>query len=176
MIKYFTKPWKKAFDYKGITSRKEFWFYQLFSIVLLVVLNVTQNLITNLQYASLGYGEYESSILAEIFAIIGQTLSIFTFLFLLGNIIVQLSIRVRRLRDISKKWTWMFIHLIPILGILFFELYFMTRPSKHKDKKNEELMEEKSLKEKLADIQELFEKKLISEDEYKNLKSTLLNS
>ena len=52
----------------------------------------------------------------------------------------------------------------------------MTRPSKYKQNINQELMKGKSLKEKLADIQELFDKKLISEDEYKNLKSTLLDS
>jgi len=129
MIKYFTIPWKKAFDYRGITSRKEFWYFQLISTVLFLVLNVTQNLITNFQYYAINSGsEYE--IYSEILAVLGQTISIITFPFLLGTVVVQCSIRVRRLRDISRKWTWMFLHFIPILGILFFELYFMTRPSK----------------------------------------------
>ncbi len=218
MIKSFISAWKRAFDFKGKTSRKDFWFYQLVSTVLFVVLNVTQNLVTNLQYASI-YGEYESSgILAEIFAIIGQTISIITFFLLLGSILVQLSIRVRRLRDISRKWTWMFIHLIPVLGILFFELYFMTRPSrvntksdisidqklttkKTSSKINNKTLnnkksskkaiksgiidvdqiistksnEEKSLKEKLADLKELFDQNLINEEEYNTLKGKLLD-
>ena len=36
-------------------------------------------------------------------------------------------------------------------------------------------MEGKLLKEKFADTQELFDEKLISEDEYKNFKSNLLD-
>ena len=129
-----------------------------------------------MQYISLESEYQTSGILSEILAIIAQTISIITFFLVLGSIVVQLSIRVRRLRDISRKWTWMFIHLIPVLGILFFELYFMTRPSKYNQNINQELMEGKSLKEKLADIQELFDKKLITDNEYKNLKSTLLDS
>ena len=82
MINSFITAWKKAFDIKGKTSRKDFWFYQLVSTVLFVVLNVTQNLVTNFQYISLD-GEYASSgILTEIFAIIGQTISIITFFLL----------------------------------------------------------------------------------------------
>ena len=132
MIKSFITAWKKAFDFKGKTSRKDFWFYQLVSFLLFLALNVTQNIVTNLQYAALGdVGNETYSIFAEIFAIIGQLISIFSFLLILGSIIVQFSISVRRLRDIQKKWTWIFIQLIPIFGWLYFELYLMTRPSRY---------------------------------------------
>ena len=129
MIKYFITPWKKAFDYKGITTRKEFWLYQLTSVFVFLFISITQNLITNFQYLAFTSGEaYE--IFSEILAVVGQLISIVEYPLLLGTLIVQCSIRVRRLRDISRKWTWMFLHFIPILGILFFELYFMTRPSR----------------------------------------------
>tara|TARA_S200000501_G_scaffold173190_1_gene163131 strand:+ start:517 stop:1530 length:1014 start_codon:yes stop_codon:yes gene_type:complete len=132
MINSFITAWKKAFDIKGKTSRKDFWFYQLVSFLLFLALNVTQNIVTNLQYAALGdVGNETYSIFAEIFAIIGQLISIFSFLLILGSIIVQFSISVRRLRDIQKKWTWIFIQLIPIFGWLYFELYLMTRPSRY---------------------------------------------
>lgn len=218
MIKSFITAWKKAFDFKGKTSRKDFWFYQLVSFLLFLALNVTQNLVTNLQYYALGNeGDETYSIFAEIFAVIGQTISIISFLLILGSIVIHFSITVRRLRDIQKKWTWIFIQLIPILGWIYFELYLMTRPSRvntrtddfidQKLKKikpstklnnktlnnkkrskntgiskiidenqisNSNTKQEKTLKEKLADLKELFDQNLINEEEYNNLKSKIL--
>ena len=196
MIKAFIIAWKKAFDFKGVTSRKDFWLYELASFILLLLLNIFENIITNIQYILLPDEDvYEYSIFVDILAIVGQVLSIVIWLLALGSIVVGISISIRRLRDISKKWTWIFLNLIPILGQIYFYLYFMTRPTtiisrlekseKVKDKKNnskklketpnKEVKEEKSLKEKLSDLKELFDQNLISEEEYNNLKRKLLD-
>ena len=214
MIRSFILAWKKPFDFRSKTSRRDFWFYELATIVLFLVINVLQNIITNLQYAFIE----SASLISEIFAVVGQTISILSFLFTLGSLIIGISISVRRLRDISKKWTWIFIQLIPILGNLYFYLYLMTRPSnkviniddsldqnlskiKGSKKVNNKTLnnkkiskkaistrsieenqiitsktnEEKSLKEKLADLKELFDQNLINEEEYNNLKGKLLD-
>ena len=108
MIRSFILAWKKPFDFRSKTSRRDFWFYELATIILFLVINVLQNIITNLQYAFIE----SASLIPEIFAVVGQTISILSFLFTLGSLIIGISISVRRLRDISKKWTWIFIQLI----------------------------------------------------------------
>mgnify|MGYP001264429343 FL=1 len=130
MIQSFLLAWKNAFVFKGKTSRKDFWFFQLASFILFLILNIAQNLLVNLQYAFLPSDSVVSdfSLLSEIFAVIGQTISIVSFFYILGNFIVGLSISVRRLNDISKKWAWIFIQIIPILGSIYF-IYLMCQPS-----------------------------------------------
>ena len=46
----------------------------------------------------------------------------------IGNI-VNISISVRRLRDLGKRWGWIFIQLIPFLGFLYF-MFLMSLPTK----------------------------------------------
>ena len=130
MIQSFLLAWKNAFVFTGRTSRKDFWFYQLASIILSITLNITQNLFANLQYASLPSDSLvnDFSLLSKIFAVLSQTIEIISFFYILGSLIVGLSIQVRRLNDISKKWVWIFIQIIPILGSIYF-IYLMCQPS-----------------------------------------------
>ena len=130
MIQSFLLAWKNAFVFTGRTSRKDFWFYQLASIILSITLNITQNLLTNLQYASLPSDSLvnDFSLLSVIFAVFSQIILIISFFYLLGSLIVGLSIQVRRLNDISKKWVWIFIGIIPIFGLIYL-IYLMCQPS-----------------------------------------------
>ena len=125
MIQSFLLAWKNAFVFKGKTSRKDFWFFQLASFILFLILNISENLLVNLQYAFL---TSDFSLFSTIFAVISQTISIVSFFYIFGNFIVGLSISVRRLNDISKKWAWIFIQIIPILGSIYF-IYLMCQPS-----------------------------------------------
>tara|TARA_B100000886_G_C20320640_1_gene447934 strand:- start:252 stop:656 length:405 start_codon:yes stop_codon:yes gene_type:complete len=106
MIKSFISAWKKAFDFKGKTSRKDFWLYQLATFIISLILSVFENLATNIQFALIqneDVYEYPDFGLADIAAVVGQLLSIVYWLFLLGSIVVGISISIRRLRDIQKK-------------------------------------------------------------------------
>ena len=122
MIQSFLLAWKNAFVFKGKTSRKDFWFYILANTILSITLSITQNLFENLAYT------LPLSLISEIFLFLSQTIQIISFFYLLGSLIVNLSIQVRRLNDISKKWVWIFIQIIPILGSIYF-IYLMCQPS-----------------------------------------------
>ncbi len=130
MIQSFLLAWKNAFVFKGKTSRKDFWFYILANTILSITLSITQNLFANLQYASLPSDSLvnDFSLPSVIFSVLSQIIQIISFLYLLGSLIVSLSIQVRRLNDISKKWVWIFIQIIPILGSIYF-IYLMCQPS-----------------------------------------------
>ena len=122
MIQSFLLAWKNAFVFKGKTSRKDFWFYILANAILSITLRITQNLFENLTYT------LSSTLISEIFLFLSQIIQIISFFYLLGSLIVSLSIQVRRLNDISKKWVWIFIQIIPILGSIYF-IYLMCQPS-----------------------------------------------
>jgi len=130
MIQSFLLAWKNAFVFKGKTSRKDFWFYKLATVIVAFLLNVTQALLINLQYAFLpsDFVVYDFSLISEIFAYFERIISIISLFYGLGTIIVTLSISVRRLNDISKKWVWIFIQIIPIFGSIYF-IYLMCKPS-----------------------------------------------
>ena len=122
MIQSFLLAWKNAFNFKGKTSRKDFWFYILANAILSITLRITQNLFENLTYT------LSSTLVSEIFLFLSQIIQIIAFFYFLGSLIVSTSIQVRRLNDISKKWVWIFIQIIPILGSIYF-IYLMCQPS-----------------------------------------------
>ncbi len=127
MNSYFV-AWRKSFDFKGRSSRKDYWIFFLIDTILFpiifVFLNVIQNLLVVLSFNSGLFG-------AEIFAIAAQLISILSFLLIpiaLGHTWTLLPLTVRRIRDVGMKWQWIFFVSIPLLGFIFV-LIFLTRNS-----------------------------------------------
>ena len=125
MLNSYFVAWRKSFDFKGRSTRKDYWIFFLIDTILFpiifVFLNVVQTLLVDL---SLNSG-------AEIFAIAGQLISILSFLLILialGHTWTLLPLTVRRIRDVGMKWQWIFFVSIPLLGDIFV-LIFLTRPS-----------------------------------------------
>ncbi len=95
MLKEFLKAyqefWIKATDFKGATSRSEWWFVQLAN---LIITFLTIPIFLRI------YG-------FNVYGVI--------------CIIPQIAIDIRRIRDFGKDWKWIFINLIPVFGwILWF--------------------------------------------------------
>lgn len=82
-------------DFKGSVDRKTFWIFYLYYALLSVFLNGV----------------------SEIVPLIGM---IMQFVVWFGLLLPCLGLCVRRLHDIMKKWTWIFIILIPIVGPIWF--------------------------------------------------------
>ena len=83
--------WIKATDFKGVTSRSDWWFVQL------------ANLIISLLTIPIFFRIYGLNVYGII------------------CIIPQIAIDIRRIKDVGKDWKWIFINLIPIFGwILWF--------------------------------------------------------
>ncbi len=115
LITAFIDAWKRPFDYKGVTTRKNYWFYTLSLILINLVFDIIQGIFINLALASTsGFDEYTFA--SNFFLVINQIFRIFDSAFSLGALIVSPSIIVRRLRDAGKKWQWIFLLLIPIVG------------------------------------------------------------
>ena len=126
VLKYYFVVWRKSFDFKGRSTRKEYWIFFLIDIILFPIifafLNIFQNLLVNLSFYFVWH---------EIFAIAAHSISILRFLLIpisLGHIWTLLPLTVRRIRDVGMKWQWIFFVSIPLVGFIFV-LIFLTRNS-----------------------------------------------
>jgi uncharacterized membrane protein YhaH (DUF805 family) len=98
-------PYRKCFNYSGRASRKEYWLFQLFSIIFIYATIFSLAL-----FHPLGNVQYSFHFLA---------------LLIIVYIISNLAVTVRRLHDQDKSGWFIFINLIP-LGSLFM-LYHMVK-------------------------------------------------
>ena len=110
MIDSYKLFWKKAFDFKGLTTRSEYWWAYLANIIIYFVL----------------------SIFIVISSAINEGLGLlFNFIYVLyafGQFIPSISICIRRVRDMGKGWQWIFINLIPIVGAIWY-IFLLCQPS-----------------------------------------------
>lgn len=89
------------FNFRGKSERKEFIFFLLFRIVLLIGLGALE--------------EYSD----DIFDIDDEVFSALTVIFWIGTIIPMAAVGVRRLHDLGRSGWWYLIVLIPIANLIF---------------------------------------------------------
>ena len=124
MIKSYLSAWKKSFDFKGKSTRKEYWqFLILNSIVfgfLFLPILFGAYFFNDGAYYFDGLPVALSRLLIPIYSI--------GFLSLFGSIWVALPLTVRRIRDVGMSWKWIFFVSLPYAGGVFV-LIFLTRSS-----------------------------------------------
>lgn len=86
--------------FSGRAQRSEYWWFYLFNIILSVVANIID--------AAIG-------------------IPIFSIIVLLGLIIPGIAVSVRRMHDLGKSGWWIFIALIPLIGIILLIYWFVSR-------------------------------------------------
>ena len=95
LVEAFTTAWRKSFDYEGKATRAEFWWFYLANFIVTLVLF----------FISIVAGFNNVYILSPLIS-----------LYIFGQILPSISVSVRRVRDTGKRWTWVFIPLIPFIG------------------------------------------------------------
>lgn len=116
MLLAYKKLWKNTFNYKGITSRKDFLLSILAMSLIFIPLIIGSLLKENI----------------ILFAVI--------YLFGLAHYPSFISAQVRRLRDAGFSWKFMFLYIVPILNMLPFILCCL--PSKIDKSRNIIAMQE----------------------------------
>lgn len=86
----------KYVDFNGRARRSEYWYFVLFTMIVSIVASTLDKLI-------------------GINAIAG--------LASLALLLPELAVTVRRLHDIGKRWTWILMSLIPVVGWIFMLVY-----------------------------------------------------
>tara|TARA_B100001173_G_scaffold230241_1_gene200144 strand:+ start:164 stop:544 length:381 start_codon:yes stop_codon:yes gene_type:complete len=112
-VEAFTTAWRKSFTYGGKATRAEYWWFYLINFIAI-------------------FGVYVLMVLAAANFLVDIEGLQFVFslllIYVLASAFPNLSIVVRRLRDIGKQWQWIFISLIPFIGGIWF-IVLMCQPS-----------------------------------------------
>jgi uncharacterized membrane protein YhaH (DUF805 family) len=120
MLQIYFKTLKKYGDFKTRSTIREFWLFNLLSLLIGLIFIIIDSLFDLKSTGNIGA---------------------FTTLYSIFILIPSLSISVRRLHDVGKSgWTILFI-IVPIIGIIWLLALFCrdTMPEKNKWGKNPSL-------------------------------------
>jgi uncharacterized membrane protein YhaH (DUF805 family) len=93
---------KQYATFSGRARRKEYWMFYLFNCIAFAVLSLVDGFLTSL----VGFGGLVA-------------------LYWLATLIPTIAVSVRRLHDVGKSGWWIFITLVPLVGIFWF-LYYLV--------------------------------------------------
>lgn len=108
MINAFKLYWTNYFNFRGKTTRRDFWFAVLALVICSFIISIPITILT------INKQEVAANIIHGLFGLI--------------CFIPSLSMCIRRLRDAGKKWPYIFFGLIPIAGIIILLVAYL-KPS-----------------------------------------------
>lgn len=109
-MNWYLKVLKQYTDFSGRARRKEYWMYTLFNLIFLFCAAIIDTLLGtsfDMNGVSVGYGY------------VYMLYSLFVF-------IPGLAVAVRRLHDVGKSGWFMFIVLIPLVGVIWLFVLTLT--------------------------------------------------
>ncbi|MBR5983133.1 MAG: DUF805 domain-containing protein [Bacteroidales bacterium] len=127
-MKYFIKCWKQYADFKGRARRKEYWMFLLFNYIISFILGTIYYIGVMFQaFAKFSSGEMHNMAFNGLYFGSGWVLVIFCIMMAYGLVVLlpTLAVMVRRLHDIGRKGTWLFLLLVPIplYVIMWFNIF-----------------------------------------------------
>ena len=119
-MNYLRDAWKKTFCYTGRASRKEYWMTVLWSVIsvfvsagVVLILKLPMGLPFFVQEVILGWLFY--------------IILIMIVLFVIWSFLVFLALGVRRIHDIGLSGWWIFIDLIPVIGVIVIFIFTVIK-------------------------------------------------
>lgn len=97
-MNWYLKVLKMYATFAGRARRKEYWMYSLFNFLAIIILIVIDGITGSFDSES-GFG-------------------LLSTLYILGTIIPNLAVTVRRLHDSGRTGWWLFLYFIPLIGPL----------------------------------------------------------
>ena len=109
-MRWYFLAWKRMFDFRGRSRRKEYWLFALFHLIVLCIFGFAVGVIP---YTP-GQGPY------TVAAIFRAGVLILLGLYFLGSCIVNLSLLIRRLHDINATGWWALVVFVPMGSLVLF--------------------------------------------------------
>ena len=96
--------------------------------------------------------------------------------FLLSVISPSLALVIRRLRDVGKEPEWIILIIVPFAILLI--LFWCTKPSNYFSRKPAKAnqIDRENTGKKLEDLKNIYDKKLINEEEYNSMRRKILEN
>lgn len=110
-MEWMILPFKRYFDFKGRSRRKEYWMYTLFVVIVSFVLAFLDTML-GLGGSATGDADLTGTSAGASGALSGGLLS---NIFSLATVIPSLAVGVRRLHDLDRSGWWILLPLAPIL-------------------------------------------------------------
>jgi uncharacterized membrane protein YhaH (DUF805 family) len=99
-FEYFVRGFKHYADFNGRDTRREFWMYELFCMIITAPLYVL--------------------------SVFSHDLIVLYCLWIIASVLPSTAIAVRRLHDVDKSGWWILIDFIPIVGIIVLIVFLAT--------------------------------------------------
>lgn len=106
-MKWYLDVLKKYAVFSGRARRKEYWMFQLFNALVMLVLGIIT--------MSMAGGDSSPVFMIVLMA-----------LYSLFILLPSLGVTIRRLHDVGKSGAWIFIVLVPIIGEIWFFILLLT--------------------------------------------------
>lgn len=100
---WYLEVLRKYATFHGRARRKEYWFFTLFNLLIMLVLSIIDGMI----------GLYSTE----------AGLGILSGIYTLALLIPSLAVTVRRLHDIGRTGWWLLIAFIPLIGALILLIF-----------------------------------------------------
>ena len=119
MIEAYKKFWKGYVDFTGCSTPSDYWFAYSAHVLILFAWYLLLAVFERMD------SETGSS---DLFTI-GVILLLIFFAYGVATVLPGIAITVRRLRDAGSNWLYIFIPLIPFVGIFIF-IFLLCQPTK----------------------------------------------
>lgn len=111
-MEWMILPFKRFFDFRGRSRRKEFWMYTLFVVIVSIVLSILDSML-GLGGDMSGSADVTDGSAAAAGALSGGLLA---NLFALVTLIPSLAVSVRRLHDTDRTGWWVLLPFLPLFA------------------------------------------------------------
>lgn len=118
MIEAYKKFWKGYVDFTGCSTRSDYWFAYLVNALITWCLYILVAVV----------GIIASSIDSSALLIISLIIGLIMWVYTIGAFLPGLAVTVRRLHDVGSNWLYIFIPLIPFVGI-FILVFLLCQPT-----------------------------------------------
>ena len=119
-----TNAFIKAFDFKSRSSRTEFWYFYLFTVIIGMI-GIQLDQYFSLQLININLTASSNGVI-----ILGHFYAFTYFLFLVPS----LSLYIRRLHDTDRSGWWLLIMIIPFIGFVTITMFWLLKGNERKNK------------------------------------------
>ena len=115
VVEAFTRYWRRFATFSGRASRSEYWWMALIGLSVAIITTMIDVV------ANGGFAEANATATG-----VGDLLS---YAWGLATIVPTVALSVRRLHDTNRNGNWIFLGLVPFIGVVILLIFYLGRPN-----------------------------------------------